>query len=215
MLQLSAINTPTLELLNQLMLAEEFKNMRLAGGTALALQLGHRKSIDLDFFGVIDFDHIYTSNPFSSFKQVTTLKRSKNINIFSINNIKVDFVNYSYPWLHEPIIENSIRLAATEDIAAMKLAAITGKGSKKDFIDLNFLLQTHTLQELLDFYKKKYHDGSEFLVLKSLTYFDDANTELGIEMLKDIPWTHIKAHLLHTVTEYNHNIQWKPIAHYP
>jgi len=188
------------------MVEADLAEMRLAGGTALALQLGHRKSVDLDFFGNIDFEQIYASNLFSRFNRVTTLKRSKNINIFTINDIKVDFVNYSFPWLREPLLEDKIRLAAMEDIAAMKLAAIAGRGSKKDFIDLYFLLQTYTLQEMLCFYTTKYHDGSEYLVLKSLTYFEDAETDLSIEMIKEVSWSYIKTQLLDQVSRYNQSI---------
>ncbi len=158
------------------------------------------------FFGDIDFEQIYTSNLFSQFSRVTTLKRSKNINIFTINDIKVDFVNYSFPWLREPLLEDKIRLAAMEDIAAMKLAAIAGRGSKKDFIDLYFLLQTYTLQEMLRFYTTKYHDGSEYLVLKSLTYFEDAELDLSIEMIKEVTWFQVKTHLLEAVATYNQSL---------
>jgi len=92
MLQLSTIDSSTLELLKKLMTFKEFSKMRLVGGTALALQIGHRRSIDLDFFGNIDFGNIYTANTFKNFKKVLTLKSSKNLNIFSIDDVKVDFV---------------------------------------------------------------------------------------------------------------------------
>ena len=96
MFHLSTIDSPTLELLKKLMCFDDFVNMRLVGGTALALQIGHRKSIDLDLFGDIDFDNVNTAKVFANFNNTITLKRSKNINIFSIDDVKVDFVNYSY-----------------------------------------------------------------------------------------------------------------------
>jgi len=206
MLQLSTIDSTTLELLKKLMCLDDFVNMRLVGGTALALQIGHRKSIDLDFFGDIDFKNINTAKIFSGFDKITTLKRSENINIFSINNIKVDFVNYSYPWLQEALLLDGIRLAVIEDIIAMKLAAITGRGSRKDFIDLYFLLEKYSLKEMFGFYKKKYFDGSEYLVLKSLTYFADAENDIEVEMIKDVSWIKIKAYILETVDKYNQSI---------
>ena len=92
MLQLSTIDSSTLELLKKLMTFKEFAEMRLVGGTALALQIGHRKSIDLDFFGNINFENIYTANTFENFNKVIALKSSKHINIFSIDDVKVDFV---------------------------------------------------------------------------------------------------------------------------
>ena len=203
MLQLSTIDTSTLELLKKLMCFDEFVNMRLVGGTALALQLGHRKSIDLDFFGDVDFHSIYTAKTFADFGKVNILKSSKNINIFSIDDVKVDFVNYSYPWLGNELVIDGIRLAGLEDIAAMKLAAVTGRGSKKDFIDIYFLLQKYRLKEMLELYNRKYFDGSEYMVLKSLTYFADAEKESNIEMIQKTEWEVIKKYILSEVRLYN------------
>ena len=108
-----------------------------------------------------------------------------------LNEVKVDLVNYPYPWLEEAKSIKGIRLAQKKDIAAMKLAAITSRGTKKDFIDLYFLLEEFSLQEMIDFYGQKYSDGSVFLVLKSLTYFDDANMEVSPFMLKDVAWEEV------------------------
>ena len=207
MLQLSTIDTTTLELLKKLMCFEEFKNMRLVGGTALALQIGHRKSIDLDFFGNINFQNIYTAKTFADFDKTIILKSSKNINIFSIDDVKVDFVNYDYPWLQDELVINGIRLAGFEDIGAMKLAAITGRGSRKDFIDIYFLLQQYELKELIHFYNMKYFDGSEYMVLKSLTYFDDAENDQDIDMIHKISWDIIKIDILNAIDQYNKDLK--------
>ena len=206
MLHISTVDTTTLELLKKLLNINDFKGLQLVGGTALALQLGHRKSIDLDLFGKIDFEDIDTAEIFADFDSVITLKKSKNINIFSINNVKVDFVNYTYPWLQQYLLIDGIRLTGTEDIAAMKLAAITGRGSKKDFVDIFFLLQKYSLREMIDFYNKKYFDGSEYLVIKSLTYFDDAEKDNGLEMLVDISWEKVKQRILDEVGSYNKSL---------
>jgi len=202
MLHLSAIDATTLELLKALMKQPAFSGLRLAGGTALALQIGHRKSIDIDLFGIIDFDSLNIQELFAEFDDVKTIKRSKNINIFIINNVKVDFVNYSYPWLSESLVRDNIRLAAIKDIAAMKLAAVTGRGSKKDFVDLYFLLQHYSLESLMKMYNTKYPDGSTFLVLKSLTYFADAENEGDLNMLINISWQTVKQKLLQEVKNY-------------
>jgi predicted nucleotidyltransferase component of viral defense system len=182
---------------------EEFSGLRLAGGTALALQKGHRRSVDLDLFGEIDFEHIQTPTVFAGFKNVTVLKSSKNINIYSIEGIKVDFVNYAYPWLEEYSLTEGVRLAGTKDIAAMKLAAITGRGSKKDFTDIYFLLQEYSLKEMMGFYNEKYFDGSEFLVLKSLAYFADAEKDADLDMLVDVSWDKIKRTILDHLHGYH------------
>ena len=103
------------------------------------------------------------------------------------------------------VFEDTLRLAGVEDIAAMKLAAITNRGTKKDFIDLYFLLKQYGLEELLDFYKNKYHDGSIFLVIKSLSYFDDAEEEAMPDMCVAIKWKDVKDHISHILTGYLKN----------
>ena len=179
-----------------------FKNLRLVGGTSLALQIGHRKSIDLDLFGTLQADESTFSEALVIFEKVTWLKKSSNINIFSINDVKVDFVNYTYPWLDETKSEDDLRLAGLKDIAAMKLAAVTGRGTKKDFIDIYFLLKQFSLKEMLQHYNNKYADGSEFLVLKSLTYFEDAEPEQQPVMLKNISWQAVKDTVLKAHSAY-------------
>lgn len=195
MLYYETIDAPTLGLLKQLQQIPAFADLRLAGGTSLALQTGHRKSVDIDLFGIIQDDEYEIAKTLRNLGKVTTIKKSTNIGIYLINDIKTDIVNYTYPWLQNAIIKDGLRLAGEKDIAAMKLAAITGRGTKKDFIDLFFLLKKFTLREMLDLYLQKYNDGSELLVLKSLSYFNDAeNDELPV-MLQSVDWETIKAHI--------------------
>ena len=202
MLHYSTIDPATLELLKQIQAIDEFSELRLAGGTALALQLGHRKSIDLDFFGHIDFEQLALNELFDGFDSIEALQKTKNINIFEINGVKVDFINYSYPWLQKAVNIDGLLMAHKEDIAAMKIAAITGRGSKKDFVDLYFLLQDYNLQQLLDFYKQKYFDASIYLAIKSISYFDDANQEEDPEMMTAIHWETIKTRIKHDVRKH-------------
>jgi len=84
----------------------------------------------------------------------------------------------------------------------MKLSAISGRGSKKDFVDIYFLLKQFTLKELIEFYTQKYFDGSEYLVLKSLTYFNDADTDVDVNLIEDISWEEVKGKILDTVRDY-------------
>ncbi len=184
------------------MTIKAFYRTRLVGGTALALQLGHRKSIDIDLFGEIDFKSINKAKTFEKFREIKTIKASDNINILLVDGVKVDFVNYTYPWLEEQIVTQEIRIAGLKDIAAMKLAAITGRGSKKDFIDIYFLLKAFSLKELMAFYNQKYSDGSEYMVLKSLTYFGDAEPDPMPEMLMDINWETAKETIITEAEKY-------------
>jgi predicted nucleotidyltransferase component of viral defense system len=202
MLHYEAIDNISLALLRQLLSIPYFSNLYLAGGTSLALQIGHRKSDDLDLFGIIDTDDITLSQTLSSLGTIQLIKRTPNIHIFIINGIKVDIVNYNYPWIDAFVSEDQLRLAGKKDIAAMKLAAITGRGSRKDFIDLHFLLQEFNLREMLSFYSKKYIEGSTFLVLKSLTYFDDAETDPQPFMLKKADWKQIKRSIINSVDDF-------------
>lgn len=202
MFYFETIGSDTLQLLRDLQKIPFFSELRLVGGTSLALQIGHRKSIDIDLFGNIMADYLAIIKDLNKLGTVTQLKRTENINIFIINNIKVDIVNYHYQWIEDKIENGGIILAGKRDIAAMKLAAITGRGTKKDFIDLYFLLQEYNLKEMLEFYSQKFIDGSVFLVLKSLLYFNDAETEEHPVMLKPIDWAKIKEFIKLNVENY-------------
>lgn len=92
-------------------------------------------------------------------------------------------------------------MVSDKDIAAMKLNAIAGRGSRKDFIDLFFILKKYSLETLIIFYNNKYKDGSEFMVLKSLTYFDDAENEEMPVMFQEIVWEEVKITILKAIQE--------------
>lgn len=204
MLSFQTVLPDTLELLKGLMALPMLRETRLVGGTALALQYGHRRSVDLDLFGFAteDFDEItqiFKSN-FQSVKQISCTKRIK---IYSINDIKVDIVNYDYPWISDCIEENGIRLASVQDIAAMKVNAIIGRGTKKDFVDIYFLLQHFTFEQLIQLYLKKYTDGSEYRALLSMSYFEDAEPQPMPYMFAPIEWSDMKTAILNEVEKYN------------
>lgn len=192
MLQTQTIEPKLLELLNKIMTSELFEEFNLVGGTSLALQIGHRFSIDIDMFGNSEINEVEFTEELSNFGKVITLKKSKSIIIFSVDGIKVDFVNYKYPLIESLNTIKNIRMVSDKDVAAMKINAIAGRGSRKDFIDLYFLLKKYSLKELFSFYNKKYADGSEFMVLKSLTYFDDAENEEMPIMFEKVNWNEIK-----------------------
>lgn len=193
MLQYQTIYPATLQLLKDLQLLELLKECRLVGGTALALQLGHRRSVDLDFFGTVPQTPDELQDLLRENHDVTIVKESKNIHIYLIDGVKVDIVNYKYDWIDTPVEEDGIRLADVKDIAAMKVAAIIGRGTKKDFIDMNRLLQIFSLKEILDMYMQKYPDGSLFIAMKSLSYFEDAESDPMPFMFDEIDWGVVKA----------------------
>lgn len=203
MLSYRTIESHTLGLLKGLMSEPLFTSLRLVGGTALALQYGHRTSVDLDLFGRIESDAETIKNILRKYGQLSVIKESKNIKIYQLDNVKVDIVNYSYPWIDEPIIEDGITLASPKDIAAMKVNAIEGRGTKKDFIDMYFLLQHYDLKEIFTFYQNKYPENSIFRALMSLSYFDDADTQFMPKMFSPISWESIKKHISAQVEQYS------------
>jgi hypothetical protein len=202
MLHYETVDEGTLGLLKQLQSLDILSEMRLVGGTSLALQIGHRKSIDIDLFGILNVEFDILIDELKTLGEVVLLKNSKNIHSLLINDIKVDIVNYNYKWLTNKMTIDNIYFATIEDIAAMKLNAILGRGSKKDFIDLYFILKNYTLTTLMDFYIKKYHDGSIFLVLKSLAYFDDADEQEMPFMFHNTSWQTMKNNIKKALADY-------------
>lgn len=205
MLHYQTVAPATLDLLKKISSQPAFSDHRLVGGTSLALQYGHRLSIDLDFFSAlpIDPEEIYFN--VQSFGKVEIASRSKYINSFFINDVKVDFVSLPYSWIDDAIVEDSIRLASIKDIAAMKLSAITNRGSKKDFIDLALLMDEIGLPQMMACYHAKYPDGMEMMVLRSLVYFEDADVEPDPVMLIPYNWMHIKGRILDETKKYLKN----------
>lgn len=202
MLSYKTVESHTLELLKSLMAEPLFASLRLVGGTSLALQYGHRSSVDLDFFGEITADDEDIKGVLRKFGSLLVLKESKNIKVYQLDGIKIDIVNYSYAWIDDAIVEDGIVLASPQDIAAMKINAIEGRGTKKDFIDIYFLLQHYTLKEILEFYTEKYPEYSIFRALMSLTYFEDAETQIMPRMFVDVSWNDIKESVCKVVDEY-------------
>lgn len=166
----------------------------LSGGTALSLQIGHRESEDLDFFTKGDFrpevlqEALVTYGPL----QQTELADGT-LNTF-IQGVKLQFLKYPYLMI-EPLHNwNAIQLSSVADIACTKLQTIGMRGSKKDFIDIYFLLQQYSLEDLLQLLKKKYPnvEYSQTHILKSLVYFDDADVQPMPRMHTQVTWEEVK-----------------------
>lgn len=203
MLSIQTIQSNTLELLKRLASQPELTQTRLVGGTALALLYGHRQSIDLDFFGVLPEDKDDLIDMAKQIGNVTVINKSKSIVQTIINDVKVDFVDYSrYSWIDEPIQDDGFVLASDKDIAALKVNAIMGRGTRKDFVDLYFLLQHYSLEEILSFYKLKYPEYSEYRALLSMTYFEDAEMQEMPSMLINTSWDDMKKTIIKVVNDY-------------
>ncbi|MBO7067322.1 MAG: nucleotidyl transferase AbiEii/AbiGii toxin family protein [Bacteroidaceae bacterium] len=204
MLSYETIQPDTLELLKRLMAEPLFSETRLVGGTALALQFGHRSSIDLDLFGTIEEDTALTTAVLEQIGQTIPEKCTAKIKTYRVCGIKVDFVSYDcYPWIDAPILEDGLRLASPKDIAAMKINAIQGRGSRKDFVDMYFLIKRYGLPQVMGFYNEKYPEYSEYRAMLSLTYFEDAEQNPMPQMFADVSWEDMKCSILEAVEEYN------------
>ena len=199
MLHRKTITTPTLGILKNITAIPELSGFNLAGGTSLALQIGHRLSVDLDFFGDRPFETQEILDLLKPIGQVRMLSQSKNILILNVEGVKVDFVNYRYPLIKEIVQIEGLRLLDLPDIAAMKLAAIAGRVRKKDFIDIYFLLKKYSLAQFFEFYNAKYEDGSILMVSRSITYFDDADQDEDLMIFKKTSWQTVKETILKEV----------------
>lgn len=163
-------------------LFKNFKdNFYLAGGTALALQLGHRDSIDFDFFCEKSFateDLAQKVEKFFQHYQVTKIQEEKDTLTFLIDEtIKISFFAYPYKIINPLLDEDNFKMASLEDIGAMKLSAITGRSVLKDYVDLYFILHKIGLDKLLEIMREKFPTMDTNLIIKSLVYFDDIQEE--------------------------------------
>jgi hypothetical protein len=205
MLHKETIDIKTIELLKTLQAKTYLKGFHLVGGTALALRIGHRKSIDLDLFSNFSFDEIQMLEKLSSDYNFHLFYSSGNTLIGSIDGIKVDILAHRYKLINQPVIEEGISMLSVQDIIAMKLNAISVSGQRvKDFIDIFFLLKNFKLEEMISFYVEKYTQYSEFNVLRSLIYFEDIDfTEWPVMVIeRELTWEEIKDQLETTVKNY-------------
>ena len=179
----------------------------LAGGTALALQLGHRDSIDFDFFTNKSFStsELYEKieKTFENHKILKTQDKKDTLTILIDGNIKISFFAYPYK-LIKPLIDSEyFKIASIEDIGCMKFSAITSRSQKKDYVDLYFILQKVSLSKLFDFIKEKFPSLDINLVLKSLVYFNDITDEpIAYKHNHEIDFELIKKSLEETVKSY-------------
>lgn len=202
MLHTETVEPSTLDLLRRLQRLPDLTSTRLVGGTALALHLGHRKSVDLDMFGTFD--------PIVSYRKLLadaghSVEGAENGTVQSlrVNNVKVGLVNYPYPWLDDAIEEGNIRLAGLRDIAAMKLSAVANRGRKKDFIDVARLLDVFSLDQMLSLYKEKFSVSELSFPLRGLMYFDDAEEDPMPEMFdSNFTWENVKKTVVAATRKY-------------
>lgn len=205
MLQKQTVEPSTFSLLSQLMNLEVLSTYNLVGGTGLSLKLGHRISIDIDLFSKEKIENEVIINCLSeTFQNKFVLVSSNKIGVFcKINDIKVDLIHYNFDLIN-PIEEyENIRITSSEDIAAMKIQAILGRGAKKDFFDLYELLKHFTLAEIINFHKTKYPlQTLNITIPQAITYFEEADESEDPISLRNETWDEVKKGLQKVVNEY-------------
>jgi hypothetical protein len=173
------ISSDTFSLIKELQQFEEFASFFLVGGTALALKLGHRNSIDIDLFTRDEFSSQFIIDTLNAHFSFELSKSFKGGLLGFINDIKVDFIRHDYKLINTPIYEEGIAYLSLEDIAAMKLHAIINSGKRlKDFIDIYFLLERFSLEEMLTFYALKYPNFNPVIPVRAINYFEDLDLNL-------------------------------------
>ncbi|WP_452600341.1 nucleotidyl transferase AbiEii/AbiGii toxin family protein [Pontimicrobium sp. MEBiC01747] len=202
-LHLNTVSDLLWDALKQLMLIEEFNNFRIVGGTALSLQLGHRESVDIDLFtdaeyGSIDFYMLETKlNEMFAYVDSLSVDLVGMGKSYFIGNTKNELVKldlfYTDPFVFPVILEQNIRFSSIEEIAAMKFEVIANGGRKKDFWDIHELLETFTLNQMIDFYLKRnpYGYSKEELLLKVID-FSNADNDFTPKCYKEKVWELIK-----------------------
>ncbi len=195
MLHKEAVDGATLGLLKSLQSKPYLKGFFLAGGTALALYNGHRRSVDIDLFSDFAFDTSQMLENLSQDFQFKLMFAAPNTLKGTIDNINVDILAHRYNIVNEPSREEEIEMFSEADIAAMKLNVIATSGQRiKDFIDIYFLFEKYDLKHILEWYSRKYSQTNDLLIMKSLIYFDDIDESEWPVMIRepDLKWENVR-----------------------
>ena len=200
MLHTQAVDPTTLGLLKSLQSRNYLNGFNLVGGTALALYLGHRTSVDIDLFSNFNFDAAQLIELIQQDYPLQLYNTASNTLKGSIENVNVDIIAHRYPYLNEPSEIDGIRILSEPDIIAMKLNAICVSGQRsKDFVDIYFALDNnkYCLADMLKFYQMKYSQHGDMHVLKSLMYFDDVDLSDWPLLLKklNLNWSDVRTRI--------------------
>lgn len=176
------------------------KDFYLAGGTALALQIGHRISTDLDFFSTTlllpTTEREVIRQTLSKSGQFEIISEQDGMLYAKFLDTDVSFIHQHHALLEPPIDYHGIQLASPTDIGLMKLAAVNSRGSRRDFVDLYCLREIVTLEKLLELSAVKFSDRPSFqaIAIRALAYFDDAEQQPMPRMLSKVVWSDVRGY---------------------
>jgi len=206
MLHIKTVEPHTLSVLRQLMEMPELKIFSLVGGTALSLLYGHRMSIDLDLFSNKHFDNNEIINAFENEFQDKFIMEQKppRFGIFCyIDKVKVDIIRHPHPLIRPEIEKDGIRMFSTEDIIAMKVQAILGRGKKKDFWDVAELIKHYSIADFIQYHKEKYTTQNLLITVpQAITFFADAEDSEDPISLNKQTWKSVQEEINDKVREY-------------
>lgn len=200
----NTVQPGTWDLLTGLMTLPELEAFALVGGTNLSLKLGHRMSADIDLFTNDTFDRIRIYESIrKKYPDVVKLGEREQTLWLIINGVKSDFILHQYPYLQAIETIEAVRFLSYEDIIPMKLEAMATRGGKKDFWDLAYLLDHYTLEQMLDYYAKKYTQSDVGHIILSLTYFEDAEKQkINPRDLNGLTWGDVKEKIRKAVFKF-------------
>ena len=206
MLRFETVEPYTLSVLNQLMEIPELEKFSLVGGTALSLLYGHRMSVDLDLF---------SNKPFENSDIIETLKRTFGDNFIMedkpvrfgifcyVKDVKIDIVRHPHPQIRPELNVEGIRMFSTEDIIAMKVQAVLGRGKKKDFWDIAELLKHYSVADFVTLHKEKFATQNLLITVpQALTYFADADESEDPISLNNQTWRGVRDFIQEKVRDY-------------
>src|SRR3990172_10720461 len=204
------LNAKQTKIISQLSFLQKL-GFYMAGGTALALQLGHRTSLDFDFYNPKHFSSpdLYEEIENTFKNQTVKISQKKDTVFCKVYDVDLSFFWYQYRLIEKPVLYQGILLASLEDIAAMKLVAVSHRPAKRDYIDIFYLLKKFTLKDLFSFANKKYPTFNSYYSQRALTYFEDIedNNQRLIKVLDpDFSWSEAKDKLFAEVKKYQLSI---------
>ena len=206
MLHYKTVEPHTFSILEELMAMPELQDFSLVGGTALSLLYGHRMSVDLDVFSTKPFENSTITDSLKNkfLGKFILEQKQERFGIFCyIDGVKVDIIRHPHPLIRPELLIEDLRMFSIEDISAMKVQAILGRGKKKDFWDIAELLQHFSIKDFIQFHKEKYSTQNLLITVpQAITYFADAEESEDPISLKMQTWETVQDFIKKKVSDY-------------